>query len=157
MITRYLVKLFGLLLLLQSCSWNHKDIGFEKALNFYNTHSTEFLNSELYKFSYHPRTQYDFITQDSTSFRILIRDRKELLILNSLGFIKMFNLPVDTFYKDDRTIFSSDNFAFRMNIECFNYKKYSDSNGTINKEIRTNIKYTNVSHIKKVLKTLCFR
>ena len=141
---RNLIKLFAILLLFQSYSCKDNENGYEKALNFHENHLTEFFNSEFYKFRYHPRTHYHLINEDSISswFGVIIRGNKELLIINSSGFIKMFDFPIDTFENDYITILSLENSQFIMHIECIGYEDYLHSGDTINKKTTTNIKYT---------------
>jgi len=48
--------------------------GYEKAMIFYEKYALDFIKSDLIKFNYHPRTQYDF-QNDSNSYRVLVSDK----------------------------------------------------------------------------------
>lgn len=128
-------------LLLNSCAEQKNDNGFEKAKNFFNKYTKEFVQSELYKFTYHPRTQYDLISNDSNSFRVLVYEKNELRVINSFGFISMFNLPVDTNYLDVEALFRNENSGYELVIEKFGRAEYTISERTIEKITRTEIEY----------------
>ena len=136
-----LLILICFVLLLNSCTETDIETGYKKALNFYEKHTKEFFDSELNKFRYHPRTQYDLIVNDSNSYRVLVKENKELLVINPYGFIKMFNLPVDSNYIYDKAFFNYENSEFIFEIENYEWIGYSVSEKSIEKTIRTNIKY----------------
>ena len=136
-----LLILICFVLLINSCTETDTEIGYKKALNFYEKHTKEFFDSELNKFRYHPRTQYDLIVNDSNSYRVLVKENKELFVINPYGFIKMFNLPVDSNYMHDKAFLNYENSEFIFEIENYEWIDYSVSDKTIEKTIITNIKY----------------
>ena len=136
-----LLIVFCFTLLLNSCSEQNNESGYEKSLNFFNKYTKEFVQSELYKFKYHPRTQYDLISNDSYSFRVLVHENNELRIINSFGFIKMFNIPVDTNYLNVEALFRNENSGYELVIEKFGRTKYTIPEKTIEKTTRTEIEY----------------
>jgi len=137
-------------LLLNSFAELNNENGYKKAINFYNKYTKEFIQSELYKFKYHPRTHYDLISNDSNSFRVLVYEKNELRVLNSFGFISMFNLPVDTNYLNVEALFRNKNTGYELVIEKFEHTEYLISERTIEKTIRTEIKYDIPKDIIKV-------
>ncbi len=132
----------GLVIFLNSCVETDRETGYEKALEFYEKHTQEFFDSELSKFKYHPRTQYDLILNDSNLiYRVLVRENRELYVINPSGFINMFNLPVDTNYFHDKAFFRFENSEFIFEIENYECKNYSVSETVVEKTVRNNIKY----------------
>ncbi|MBI9038476.1 MAG: hypothetical protein JEY97_10115 [Bacteroidales bacterium] len=128
-------------ILIYSCVEIDDNRGYEKVLKFHEKYSDEFLNSELNKFNFHIRTMYDYKVHDSISFRVLMRENVELLIINPYGFIETFNLPVDTNYIYDRAFFKKEDSLYLFRIENYNLKRYNVSKESVEKKIRTKIEY----------------
>ena len=140
-----LLILICFILIFNSCTQTDSEDGYLKAINFHEKYSKEFFESDLLKFNYEPRTQYDLVVNDSTFerdfFRLIIKDNEELYVINPHNFIKMFNLPVDSNYFYDDASVKYENTEFVIEIDDFESKHYQYSDSTIKKTNRSNVKY----------------
>jgi len=114
--------------------------GFVLAMKFYNNYATDFLNSDLIKFNYHPRTQYDFLT-DSNSYRVLVKDENNISIIGFIEFAKSFNLPLDTIVDYYWASLKCVNSLYILELGNNKFTDYQYLQEKIKKSIKTETKY----------------
>lgn len=98
--------------------------GWVLANEFYEVHASEFIgNKELLKYSYNPRSQFlynvNHVNDIDSSFRCIIRDSTELLLINFDGFDIFkheFGIELDSSFSFKRGEKFSINDSVRANI-----------------------------------------
>ncbi len=113
-----LVTIFGLTF--YSCNSPKQDQdGWKLATEFHANCATEFIqNDELQKYSYNPRSQFYYLSDDeSRTFRCLNRDSVELLIINFGSFDvfqREFKIKLDTIIDFERAKLVKELTDFRL-------------------------------------------
>lgn len=131
-----------LILLLNSCSKHESVDGYKKALYFHENYTTEFFESDLNNYQYHPRTQYDFLAvEEENSYRVLVRGNSNLLVISAYNFAERFNLPLDTNIVNGSATLNYENSEFTLEINNYDGMNYLISGNPIEKTIETNIRY----------------
>ena len=105
-------------LALYSCNSPKQD-GWQLATKFHENHATQFIeNQELLKYSYNPRSQFYYTTDDeSRTFRCLNRDTIALIIINFGGFDifqSEFELELETLVSFGRAELIKDSTSFKL-------------------------------------------
>ena len=117
---RYLLTSLICLILI-SCN-SHQSDGLQLATEFHTNYADEFIqNKELQKYSYNPRAQFYYLSDDeSQTFRCLSSDSTELTIINFGGFDifqREFELETDTLipFKRAELVKEQTNFKLMVN------------------------------------------
>lgn len=68
---------------------------------FFSKYRLDFLKSDLTKFSFDPRMQFSYPSNNNAIYRVLIFRDSSLRIFGTAEFSKVFNVRIDTFFKSD--------------------------------------------------------
>lgn len=116
---------YAVILLMVTCSCDPESPdGWILANEFYERHASEFIeNQELLKYSYNPRSQFFYnvnhVNDIDSSFRCIIRDSTELLLINFDGFDIFkheFGIELDSSFSFKRGEFTNEGNFFKFSI-----------------------------------------
>lgn len=119
------------ILLSFSCSNDDDLIGYNRAQDFFNYHTSEFLNSDLVKFNFNSRTQYEYIKNDSINYHVIPRSENELLIISPKEFIIQYSFPIETERDPDRAKLTLQDSFNVLEIETSEYSIPIESDGFV--------------------------
>lgn len=102
-----------------SCNSEQPD-GWQLANEFHEKYASEFVSDkELLKYNYNPRTHFFYLNKNDSSFRCIVRDSAELLIINFDGFDifkNEFGIEIDSSITFKRGFFTKDNSTLTLAI-----------------------------------------